>query len=129
MNGEILETFNNKVTRSYHGAVDERYGDKIDRFMSGIVTNNHEIMLANLLHFIKGGDAEFHITQSGEEGGTFDIFSEISVNMDTKTIDFDAETVASITSATTTINGSTSSNIRGATVDIDGTTVSLNLWI
>ena len=43
---------------------------------------------------------------------TFDIFSEISVNMDTKTIDFDAETVASITSATTTINGSTSSNIR-----------------
>ena len=27
--GEILETFN-KVTRSYHGAVDERYGDKID---------------------------------------------------------------------------------------------------
>ena len=45
--------------------MDERYGDKIDRFMSGIVTNNHE---ANLLHFIKGGDAEFHITQSGEEG-------------------------------------------------------------
>ena len=30
---------------------------------SGIVTNNHE---ANLLHFIKGGDAEFHITQSGK---------------------------------------------------------------
>ena len=119
VNGEILETFNNKVTRSYHGAVDERYGDKIDRFMSGIVTNNHE---ANLLHFIKGGDAEFHITQSGEEGGTFDIFSEISVNMDTKTIDFDAETVASITSATTTINGSTSANLRGATATVEGTT-------
>ena len=123
VNGEILETFNNKVTRSYHGAVDERYGDKIDRFMSGIVTNNHE---ANLLHFIKGGDAEFHITQSGEEGGTFDIFSEISVNMDTKTIDFDAETVASITSATTTINGSTASNIRGTTVSVNGTTVDVD---
>ena len=123
INGEVLETFNNKVTRSFHGAVDERYGDKVDRYHSGIVTNNHQ---ANLLHFIKGGDAEFHITQSGETGGTFDIFSEISVNMDTKTIDFDAETVASITSATTTINGSTSANLRGATVDIDGTTVDID---
>ena len=123
INGEVLETFNNKVTRSFHGAVDERYGDKIDRYHSGIVTNNHQ---ANLLHFIKGGDAEFHITQSGETGGTFDIFSEISVNIDTKTIDFDAETVASITSATTTINGSTSANLRGATVDIDGTTVDID---
>nr|BAR35966.1 phage baseplate hub and tail lysozyme [uncultured Mediterranean phage uvMED] len=123
INGEVLETFNNKVTRSFHGAVDERYGDKIDRYHSGIVTNNHQ---ANLLHFIKGGDAEFHIIQSGETGGTFDIFSEISVNIDTKTIDFDAETVASITSATTTINGSTSANLRGATVDIDGTTVDID---
>ena len=123
INGEILETFNDKYTRSIHGEVDERYGDKIDRYHSGIVTNNHQ---ANLLHFIKGGDTEFHITQSGETGGTFDIFSEISVNIDTATIDFDASSVASITSATTTINGSTASNIRGATVGIDGTTVDID---
>ena len=50
INGEVLETFNDKYTRSIHGAVDERY-DKIDRYHSGIVTNNHE---ANLLHFVKG---------------------------------------------------------------------------
>ncbi len=119
INGEVLETFNNTVTRSFHGEVDERYGDKIDRYHSGIVTNNHQ---ANLLYFIKGGDAEFHTTQSGETGGTFDIFSDISVNIDTKTIDFDAETVATITSATTTINGSTSANLRGATATVEGTT-------
>ena len=38
MNGEILETFNNKVTE-LSWCSDERY-DKIDRFMSGIVTNH-----------------------------------------------------------------------------------------
>jgi len=123
INGEVLETFNDKYTRSIHGAVDERYGDKIDRYHSGIVTNNHE---ANLLHFVKGGDTEFHVTRSDDVGGAFDIFTTTTVNIDTASFDVDASTVAAITSATTTINGSTASNIRGATVGINGTTVDID---
>ena len=58
VNGEVLETFNNKYTQSIHGEVDIRHGTTTKEFYKDDVTRNYLTNQKDIL----GGNKEHHVT-------------------------------------------------------------------